>query len=89
MFQIIYITTFVYFIAEILYMCKYINVYDCHEMFVETTLSVVNLKTCFVLRKRTNIMRLIANSLRLIGFEEVRYIHDTFKSAVQLRKNRS
>jgi len=43
------------------YMCKYIDVYDCHEMFVETTLSVVNLKTCFILRKRTNIMRLIAN----------------------------
>lgn len=44
-------------------------------MFVEATLSVINLKTRFALRKRTSVMRLIANSLRLIGFKEVRYTY--------------
>lgn len=58
------------------------------EMFVETVLNV-NLKTRFALRKPTNVMRLIANSLRLIGFKEVRYIYSMLKLAAQLRKNRS
>lgn len=60
-------------------MRNHIGIYNCQEMFIKTALSVVNLKTRFALRKRTNVMRLITNSLRLIGFKEVRYIYDTLK----------